>query len=214
MMPHALSALRPARDKFIASVIFAREWARSPRAMGQVCPSGTALARRMAACVPLPAAEGPDGRGELVVELGAGTGTVTQELLRRGVHPRRLLVLERSESMVELLRLRFPGLRVVHGDAADLGRYIPPRARVAAIVSSLPLVSLPGPVRRAVIAELHAVLGDGLLIQYTYSWARGFILMREGFRCETSRRVWFNLPPARVMLLRGAEAARLPAAKS
>ena len=207
MRQHALSVLRLARDKFFASLVFIREWARSPRAMGQVCPSGTPLARSMAACVPLPAPVGPDGLSELVVELGAGTGTVTQELLRRGVHPHRLLVLERSEGMVELLRQRFPGLRVVHGDAAGLARYIPPRVRVTAIVSSLPLVSLPPPTRRAVIAEFHAVLGDGLLIQYTYSWARGFILMREGFRCEASHRVWLNLPPARVMLLRDADSS-------
>ena len=120
MRQHALSVLRPARDKFFASLVFIREWARSPRAMGQVCPSGTPLARSMAACVPLPAPVGPDGLSELVVELGAGTGTVTQELLRRGVHPHRLLVLERSEGMVELLRQRFPGLRVVHGDAAEV----------------------------------------------------------------------------------------------
>lgn len=207
MRQHALNALRPARDKFLASLVFIREWARAPRSIGQICPSGTALARRMAACVPLPAPAGPDGRSELVVELGAGTGTVTQELLRQGVHPCRLLVLERAEGMVELLRRRFPGLRIVHGDAAELGRYIPPRVRVTAIVSSLPLVSLPNPTRRGVIAGLHAVLGDGLLIQYTYSWARDFILMREGFRCEASRRVWLNLPPARVMLLRDAGSA-------
>lgn len=208
MLQHALSTLRPARDKLIACLVFAREWAHSPRAIGMVCPSGPFLGRYMASCVPMPQGDGPAGGFELVVELGAGTGTVTQALLRRGVHPHRLLVLERSEGMVDLLRLRFPGLRVVHGDAAELSRYIPPRARVVAIVSSLPLVSLPDKTRRSVIAELHAVLGRGLLVQYTYSWARGFILMREGFRCERSRRVWRNLPPARVMCLREGTAGR------
>lgn len=202
MMQHALSALLPARDKLIASFVFIREWLRSPRSIGMVCPSGTALARSMASCVPLPEAGGADGSYELVVELGAGTGTVTQELLRRGVHPHRLLVLERAEGMVDLLRLRFPGLRIVHGDASELSRYLPDNARVVCIVSSLPLVSLPDGVRRSVIAQMRQALGGGLLVQYTYSWARGFILMNEGFRCVRSRRVWLNLPPARVMCLR------------
>lgn len=207
MMQHALSTLLPARDKLIALFIFIREWLRSPRSIGMVCPSGPFLARNLASCVPLCAGDNPDGTYDLVVELGAGTGTVTQELLRHGIHPHHLLVLERAEGMVDLLRLRFPGLRIVHGDASDLSRYIPSQARVACIVSSLPLVSLPDETRRAIIEEMRRVLGDGLLVQYTYSWGRHFILLEEGFRCERSRRVWRNLPPARVLCLRTGEKA-------
>lgn len=205
MMQHALSALLPARDKCIAFFVFIREWLRSPRSIGMVCPSGPFLARSLAACVPLNAGDNPDGTFDLIVELGAGTGTVTQELLRHGVHPHHLLVVERAEGMVDLLRQRFPGLRIVHGDASQLSRYIPSQARVACIVSSLPLVSLPDEARRSIIREMRDALGQGLLVQYTYSWGRHFILMQEGFRCERSRRVWRNLPPARVLCLRAPE---------
>lgn len=218
MTQDALRVLLPVRNRLVAGLVFTREWLRSPRAMGMVCPSGAALAQTMADGVPLtaaealavglPAASSPTGEppfpSDLVVELGAGTGTVTTALLRRGVSPRRLVVVERSASMVDLLRQRFPGLRVIHGDAARLSvllsPLLPPDGRIGCVVSSLPLVSLPDEVRFAVLGELRKVLGDqGRLIQYTYSWGRRFILCREGFRCTSSRRVWRNLPPARVM---------------
>ena len=66
-----------------------------------VCPSGMPLARSMAAFAPR------KGDG-LVVELGAGTGTVTRQLLDAGIAPRRLVVVEQSPVMVSLLRERFP----------------------------------------------------------------------------------------------------------
>lgn len=180
--------------KFMGMYIFLREWVRSPRAIGMVCPSGSALARSLASLVP------QEGNG-LVIELGAGTGTVTQELLRCGISPQRLLVIERAEGMVELLRVRFPGIRVLQADAAQLSTYLPANSTVDCIVSSLPLVSLPVAVRDAIIREFHALLGCGVLLQYTYSWSRGYILFQEGFQCVLSRRVWFNMPPARVMSL-------------
>ena len=57
-----------------------------------VCPSGMPLARSMAAFAPR------KGDG-LVVELGAGTGTVTRQLLDAGIAPRRLVVVEQSPVM-------------------------------------------------------------------------------------------------------------------
>lgn len=206
MTQNAFRTFVPARNKVVAFFVFIREWTRSPRSIGMICPSGPILAQAMAENVPLPEAW-PDGTFDVVVELGAGTGTVTHELLRRGVSPQCLLVIERAEGMVELLRLRFPGLRIVHGDAARLSRHIPAQANVTCIVSSLPLVSLPDEVRKSIIAEMAAVLGAGLLIQYTYSLRRHFILMKEGFRCIRSRRIWRNLPPAKVLVLAGSSPA-------
>ena len=89
--------LHSIRQYLHVSAAFIREWVRSPRTMGMVCPSGTSLAHAMAAGVPL-------GTGGLVVELGAGTGAVTQELLRAGVAPYRLLIVEKAPGMTRLLQ--------------------------------------------------------------------------------------------------------------
>ena len=60
---------------------FIRSWLENPLLAGAITPSGRFLARAMAHCVD-PAAQGP------IVELGPGTGPVTQALLARGVIPR------------------------------------------------------------------------------------------------------------------------------
>ena len=184
--------LHSLRQYLHVSAAFIREWIRSPRTMGMVCPSGTSLAHAMAAGVPL-------GTGGLVVELGAGTGAVTQELLRAGVAPHRLLIVEKAPGMTRLLQQRFPQLQIVQGDATALPSFIPPSRRVDCIISSLPLVSLGETTREALIRAMHASLGEGgLLVQYTYSWSSSNPFLTRGFQCVDSQRVWDNVPPARV----------------
>ena len=79
--------------------LFTREIWANPRAMGAACPSGPALAACMASRVPA-------DRDGLVVELGGGTGAVTAALLKHGVPPWKLVVVERSPTLVHHLRQR------------------------------------------------------------------------------------------------------------
>lgn len=175
--------------------LFAKECLRAPRSVGAICPSGPALAAAMAARV---------GAGEgLVIELGAGTGVVTAALLLRGISPDRLIVLERSDAMVALLRQRFPQLAIVHGDAARLSEYLPEGRSVDCIVSSLPFLSIPEDIRASIIGQIRTLLsGGGSLLQYTYMWAKESCLTRAGMTCVSTTTVWKNMPPARVMEFR------------
>lgn len=75
-----IPAFRSFRQWMDTSSAFVRAWVRSPRSVGMVCPSGMPLARSMAAFAPR------KGDG-LVVELGAGTGTVTGSCLMRALLP-------------------------------------------------------------------------------------------------------------------------------
>ena len=175
--------------------LFAREILSNPRAMGAACPSMPALAGCMASRVPL-------NRDGLVVELGGGTGAVTAALLRHGVPPWKLIVVERSPTLAHHLRQRFPHLRIVQGDAAHLAQLLEPdRARgIASIVSSLPLRSLQPAVTRAISHQFETLLEPGgLLVQFTYD-LRGMRRRRllPRFRCLSGKIVWRNLPPARV----------------
>ena len=170
-------------------VVFAREWARSPRLAGAIWPSGVALAEAMAARVPV-------GTG-LVVDLGAGTGSVTAALLKKGIAAHRIVVVEQSAAMAQYLRKRFPGLTVLCGDAAELSSLLPERP-VDCVISSLPLVSLPEIKREAIVHELKRVLQGQPLVQFTYFWG-GAYLSQKGFNRVSSRLVLKNLPPARVM---------------
>ena len=69
--------------------------------MGAVTPSGKILARTMASFVD-PRIPGP------VIELGPGTGPVTDALIRRGVAQDRLVLIEYNPEFCQLLKRRFP----------------------------------------------------------------------------------------------------------
>lgn len=141
-----------------------------------------------------------------VIELGAGTGVVTQALLEQGVPADRLLVVEREPAFVQHLRSRFPSVHVVQGDAGHLETLLPPNAKVAAIVSSLPLRSLHPVVAARIRHQWQRVLPhSGTVIQFTYDLRHGRRrAVQDGLSLQASRIVWRNFPPARVLTLRHA----------
>jgi phosphatidylethanolamine/phosphatidyl-N-methylethanolamine N-methyltransferase len=192
--------LASARQKSCAPWMFAREMFSQPAAVGAIWPSSERLARSIASRVPC--------RGDgLVVELGGGTGAVTHALLQRGIAPRRLTVVECSSVFVRHLRARFPEVTILQGDAADLGELLPRGAAIAAIVSSLPLRSLPARDAAAIVAQWGALVGEGtVVVQFTYDLRGTEHLSMPGFLQRASDIVWANFPPARVLALeyRGA----------
>jgi phosphatidylethanolamine/phosphatidyl-N-methylethanolamine N-methyltransferase len=172
--------------------LFGREILDSPRSMGAICPSSPGLARRMASLI--------DHRPGKVVELGGGTGAVTAALLKHGVIPQQLIVVEQSAKLSALLRNRFPEVTVINGDAARLAELLGPESdKVKAVVSSLPLRSLEPGVVRDILGQLEQVLqDDGLFIQYTYSPRDHQAKLSRHFNNTHSSIVWGNLPPARI----------------
>lgn len=175
--------------------LFAREWLQRPAAVGAVWPSSDQLARCIAAHVP----QRGDG---LVVELGAGTGVVTQALLRRGIACERLVVIERSEAFVLHLRERFPEVTVLHGDATELAELLPHDRPVDTIVSSLPLRSLPEHAVAAIVEQWRVLLSaSSTVVQFTYDLRSSRRELPAGFRTCASDIIWSNLPPARVLAL-------------
>lgn len=173
--------------------LFLREWIASPTGVGAIWPSSRHLADCMSERIPL------QGDG-LVVELGAGTGTVTQALLEHGVSLARLRVVERSPAFVRHLRKRFPAATVVQGDAGELSGLLPEGIPVDAIVSSLPLRSLAPLDVEAILAQWGQVVRPGgLLVQFTYALHGQAPALGDRFVQCQNRLIWGNLPPARVM---------------
>ncbi len=179
--------------------LFAREIFTNPRAIGAACPSSSKLGHAMAQ--PL---MGQDASG-FVLELGAGTGSITEALLKQGIAPERLIVVERSKAMAEYLRQRFPQLRIIEGDAAQLKTLLGGQAKkISAVVSSLPLRSLPTPLVRTILRQVGEILGhSGLMVQFTYDLRGKACEYQDKFFIRTaSTIVWQNFPPARVDIFR------------
>jgi phosphatidylethanolamine/phosphatidyl-N-methylethanolamine N-methyltransferase len=182
---------------------FLRRWLQNPRAVGAVVPSSRSLASAMAAEIDL-AAPGA------VVELGGGTGNVTAALLEAGVPPQDIAVVERDPTFARLIAARFPRVRVLQGDAADLRRLLREAdiGPVKAVVSGLPLLSIPDRVCLRIIAEaIGALTETGILVQFTYGPASPVsrrILARLGLEARRTSWVVENFPPASVWRYRPA----------
>jgi phosphatidylethanolamine/phosphatidyl-N-methylethanolamine N-methyltransferase len=187
-------------NRFDDEVRFFRSWIEKPLTVGAIAPSGKALARVMAGYVD-PAIPGP------IVELGPGTGPVTEALVERGIDPARLVLVEFDPTFCTLLRERFPGANVIQGDAYDLRRTLAGvlPAPAAAFVSGLPLFNKPLKMRLALLDQAFTLMAPGApFVQFTYHTISPIPRSHGRIRAEASGRVWRNFPPARVWVYRTA----------
>jgi phosphatidylethanolamine/phosphatidyl-N-methylethanolamine N-methyltransferase len=179
-------------------VRFLRSWIEKPLHMGAVMPSGRVLARTMAQYVNIDSTDP-------VVELGPGTGAITNALIEHGVDQKRLVLVEYNPGFCALLRDRYPQATVVQGDAYTLrdSLWNVLGAPAAAVVSGLPLVTKPMLTRLKLIRDAFAMLTPGApFVQFTYSVAPPIPKSLPGVLTEASERIWMNLPPARVWVYR------------
>ncbi len=179
-------------------VSFIRSWIERPLTVGAVTPSGKILARAMARYVD-PNSTGP------VVELGPGTGPVTEALVEAGVDPSRLVLVEFDPTFCRILRSRYPDATLVQGDAYSLRRLLETLLiqPAAAVVSGLPLITKPIKMRLRLIRDAFDLMVPGApFVQFTYSVASPVPKRFAGFSAEASERIWMNIPPARVWVYR------------
>jgi phosphatidylethanolamine/phosphatidyl-N-methylethanolamine N-methyltransferase len=179
-------------------VRFIRSWIEKPLSIGAVTPSSRVLARAMAAYVD------PDAKGP-VIELGPGTGPVTEALVTQGIDPARLILLEFDPTFCRLLRERYPAATVVQGDAYSLKRVLGGHLAdpAAAVVSSLPLFTKPLKTRLKLVYEAFALMLPGApFVQFTYATVAPIPKALDRVRSEASERIWMNIPPARIWVYR------------
>jgi phosphatidylethanolamine/phosphatidyl-N-methylethanolamine N-methyltransferase len=179
-------------------VRFIRSWFEKPLSIGAVTPSGRVLARAMASYVD-PTAPGP------VIELGPGTGPITEALVAQGVDPARLVLVEYDPTFCRLLRQRYPAATVVQGDAYSLKRLLgglglPP---ASAVVSGLPLFTKPLKRRLKLLQDGLGLLAPAApFVQFTYAAVAPIPRKLARARAEASERIWMNIPPARIWVYR------------
>ena len=177
--------------RFLGTVV------KEPWSVGALAPSSRRLADHMAADI---------AAGARVIELGAGTGSLTRAILAAGVEPSDLLVIERNEAFSEMLRKRFPGISVITGDALGLHRHagaLPGPADF--VVSGLPLLLFtPGRKLRLLRQVFSVLTEEGAFHQFTYGArcpVERAVLRRLGLEATLLRFTPMNLPPAFVYRL-------------
>lgn len=179
---------------------FVRGWLRSPKAVGGPFASSIWTAERIAE-VTLESARSDNGP---VVELGAGTGPITEALLRLGCPLDRLVVVERDPEMCAFLEERFPGLRVVQGDAVRLRDTLGQgRVRSARVVlCGLPMRVIPPDAASKLYNDAFDLMPPGgSVIQYTYGLRSPLdpaVVTALNLNATFVDREWRNLPPMAV----------------
>ncbi len=180
------------RQAGVTLLLFIKAALSDPRAIGAACPSSTNLADAMAAQI--------EQCGGVVIELGGGTGVITRALLRQGILPEQLIIVESSPVLASHLAREFPNIRVIEGDASQLRQLLGNgTGKVQAVVSSLPMRSLPPSAVRAIMDQVRQLLHiDGTFVQFTYNLRTPSIGRDNLLTHKNSQIIWKNFPPARI----------------
>ena len=173
------------------SLLFLRQLLSRPKQISAIAPSSRFLAKAMAAGLK---------PGDAVVEFGPGTGVLTRAILAAGVKPQDLTLFEFNADFVTHLRVAFPGVTVHNAGAQTASAQVAPG--VNAVISGLPLLSMPLEIRESIVKAAFDILAsDGAYYQFTYGPRPPVSdnqIARLGLKVEQTAFVLFNLPPARV----------------
>jgi len=170
--------------------LFMWQLVRHPKTISAIAPSSKGLARQMVSEI-----TADTGR---VVEIGAGTGVITRQILAAGVKPANLSIVEMNPKFCASLKVQFPDCNVLEMDAQELGNL--PLKNVSMVISGLPLLSIPEPVQHNIIKGAFDLMGaGGKYVQFTYGPKPPIApAVREanGLEWRCLKKVWLNLPPA------------------
>ncbi len=175
-------------DKFL----FLKEWLKKPKAIGALLPSSTKLVDAIVAEVPKTAKK--------IVELGAGTGVITESLLHHGFTANQIISIEKNPAFIARLRKKFPEVTFIEGDAKTFMKVYPDLSHnVDVVISGLPIRLWDKSSLLELENQLYEVLSpNGLFIQFTYQIYQYKSLLSESFELFHLHKVWWNIPPALV----------------
>ena len=169
---------------------FLRAFLAHPRQVGAVLPTSRWAVRDMLDLADVPGAE-------LVVELGAGTGVTTGEVLARLKPGARLIALEIDPGLSRMIEQRYPDPRLsVVADTAENIDAHSNGEKADVVVCALPFTSFPPPLRRRMLDLLPRIVsetGSVVVIQYSPLIQNE---LRKRFTTVERRISPWNVPPA------------------
>ncbi len=201
-------SLKPAAKRQSATPdwwLMTKKFLRHGTSIASFSPSQRFLARKIISGIDY-------DKAKCIVELGAGTGPVTAQLLARAKPHTKVIVVELDPDFCIRLRQKFPHADIVEGDAAKLEQLLAERgiAAVDHVVSGLPLPSFPAPLRDAILASSAKVLTpDGSFRQLTNMPYIYWKLYKRYFDEVKFKFVPLNMPPAGEYDCRGYSKSRV-----
>ena len=182
------------------NIEFLQAFLKNPAKVGAIAPSSSELAQKMIQGI-------TPNEDSIVLELGVGTGAITKFL--QEVVPSRdsYLGIELDRKLVASLKVNYPNLRFVCGNACDTFALHQKSklGKVGFIICCLPFVSLPNELGEKVLSEIDKFMEQGCVFR-TFQYAHGYyfpsaIKLREHMRsrygkAKKSQLIVKNVPPA------------------
>ncbi len=178
------------------------------RSIGAICSTSKAVARAMAPKIPV--SDPP----KVIVELGVGTGNITEEILRH-LRPQDMFIgIEQSENLLEVCRENLCigdkniSVRLEHGLAQDLHTILRKYHITAVddIVCTIPFRVLPKRETRHILEEVRRVIQPGghfSFIRLLPALETSIIYeILSDFSVVHKKLVMRNIPPAEVVIMR------------
>lgn len=171
--------------------IFFRRFLASPIAVGAVLPTSLSTARMMASPIK------PNGT---VLEMGAGTGSITQGILEHIKDASQLTSVEIDTDLAKEFKKNFPDVNLKVGDAENVLANGP---SYDAIISGVPFTVMNPEKRERMFALIKEKLNpDGVFVAIQYSLSSKKELERN-FHSVKIKISPMNAPPAFLYVCRG-----------
>ena len=185
------------------SFLFFKQFLQHPKEVSSVIPSSKALGDMAISTAKL-------DQAKVIVELGAGLGGITEQILKARPRGARFLAIEINEDLIKAARKRCPETDLTLGNALHLDTYLSERGEEScdAIISAIPWAAMGSEKQSKLLATIYANLKPGGRF-VTLAFLMGFL-------CPASHRfrdalalyfdktgmtpiVWRNLPPAVIL---------------
>lgn len=186
------------RGKIEQDLRFLKGWIRSPSGVGSVTPTGKAVAGTMASLI-------PNDSDLPVLELGPGTGVITEALIERGIKPEKIVSIEYSQDFFHYLKKNFPGVNFLHGDGFKAAEVLSdtPWKQFCGVIGAIPLLNFPKKTRAKLIADcLELVEPGGAFVQLSYGLRPPSPSVPGKISIEATDWIVKNVPPAKVYAYR------------
>lgn len=160
---------------------------------GALFPSSRFLGERMLSQVQMK-------EGICIIELGAGTGAFTRQIIELLPSSGRLIVFEINPSLVQYLKsiIRDPRVYIIEGDAKHIEQYIRPLSvgPIDYVISGLPLGNFSKKDTQEILLSISNSLGqNGVYLQFQYLMA-SYFRIRKMFKTKIVGYEYRNMPPA------------------
>lgn len=175
---------------------FLQESLKNLKTVGSVARSSSFLCESMISYINF-------SEAQTIVELGAGDGVITRQLLRNMRPDAKLITFEVNEKFCSILRnIDDPRLILIDDSAEKLKEYLTELGleHIDYVISAIPFTVLPKPIGFNVVGQCYDRLKNGgLFVQMHYSLLTTK-LYKTIFGNVGIRFVPLNLPPAFVMV--------------